>query len=139
MAWPPDVTGAESPLYEMLRLMARRPGMYLGERPLDAFPHWLDGYRAALGVARRSDPVLDALDRGDLGAFIAARLDLPNRFAGEGPVKMIAYVSAGGGPGAFADFLLHLDAFLEAEGVARPGPAIGTGILDARRGRRQDG
>ncbi|MDJ1008834.1 MAG: hypothetical protein QNJ13_13540 [Paracoccaceae bacterium] len=132
MAWPPEVLEAESPLYEMLRFMVRRPGMYLGERPLERFQGWLDGYKIGLAVAGRTDPLCEALRTGDFNAFVAARLDLPNRFSGENAFKMIAYVSPSQGRGAFEDFVTLLDDFLEAEEVPRTEPHLSAVVHDQR-------
>ena len=132
MAWPTELKEAESPLCEILRWMVRRPGMYLGERPLERFAGWIDGYLSALDVAGREDPVLQALAVGDFDAFVASRLKLPNAYAGETAVKMVAYVSPSQGRGAFQDYIDLLDEFLAERGVHRTEPYLSTLVRDLR-------
>ena len=131
MAWPPEVAAAESPLYEILRLMSRRPGMYLGERPLEALQFYLIGYRDALSLDGRSDPVLDAMEAGDMNAHFAAELGLAGRYSGENAFKMVRYVSPSE-TGAVEAFFLHLDGFLQSKAVAVRSPSISE-ELHARR------
>ena len=136
MAWPPEVIEAESPLYEMLRVMVKRPGMYFGEQPLEAFRGFLDGYRTGLEMAGRTDPVSEAMKSRDFDAFVAARLDLPNKYPGENAFKMIAYVSPSRGRSAFLDLVSMLDEYLDAEGAPRSDPGLSTVIRDERTGQQ---
>lgn len=134
MAWPPEVIEAESPLYEILRIVARRPGMYFGEQPLEYFRAWLEGYKAGLAQAEQTDPVLDAMDRKNMDEFFGEYLDLPMKHSGESAFKMVAYVSPSQGLNAFLDFLCIFDRYLETTGYTVPSPSISDEIHRNRLG-----
>ena len=104
--------------------------MYLGERPLEYLEPFLDGYRQAMKATGQTDPLLEVISEGDLSAFMADQLKLPNQYAGENAFKMIAYVSPTQGLGAFEAFLLVLDDFLEAESFDLQKPSISDEIRE---------
>ncbi len=126
----------QSPLYEHLRLVMLRPGMYLGEHPMEALQPYLDGFRAAQKAYGQDDPVLERMNLKRMSDHFAKELGLPNTFSGESAYKMVRYVCPNERL-ALEEFVRLLDGFLRVEGVHLPEPTISDEILARRNSRAE--